>query len=87
VADIKAVYEIVVMGSLDPYWADYLAGAVVGAQPRGGKGCATLVTASVDQAGLRGLLSRLWDLNLTVWSVNRRGQKCATDDYGGRSDG
>jgi hypothetical protein len=33
-------------------------------------GCVTLLTGRVeDQATLRGILNRLWDLNLTVLSV------------------
>ena len=32
----------------------------------------TVLTASLDQAALRGVLPRIWDLNLTVLSVSHR---------------
>ena len=31
----------------------------------------TVLTASLDQAALRGVLNRIWDLNLTLLSVSR----------------
>ena len=42
-----------------------------------GPSCTTLTGAVADQAALRGLLCRLWDLNLTVVSVRRvEGEEC-----------
>jgi hypothetical protein len=31
----------------------------------------TVLTSTVDQAALRGIVSRIWDLNLTLISVTR----------------
>ncbi len=62
----RRVYQIKVQGRLDESWSgwfDRLAITVEG-------NTTTLTGAVADQAALRGILSRLWDLNLALISVN-----------------
>jgi hypothetical protein len=64
-------YQITVMGNVDPSWSDWFDGMEVSLRMGPGAGCVTTFTGPVDdQATLRGILNRLWDLNLTVLSVN-----------------
>ncbi len=66
------LYEITVEGNLDPGWSAWLEGMEISfTEDRGERGAATLTGRVADQATLRGLLNQLWDLNLTVLSVNR----------------
>jgi hypothetical protein len=58
-------YTIVVAGQVEQDWGPWLTVTVTA---EGGTTSLTLTGA--DQAALRGLLSRLWDLNLSVLSVN-----------------
>ena len=62
--DGQTVYQIKVQGKLDERWADWFNGMTLASE----SGITTL-TGVVDQAKLRGILSRIWDLNLTVISV------------------
>jgi hypothetical protein len=69
-------YEIQVRGELDAGWQQWFCGLAItltyGAEQAP---TTTLVGPVVDQAALRGLLCRLWDLNLTLISV-----RCLTAD-------
>jgi hypothetical protein len=70
--DPRIAYEIQVEGHLDPTWARELGGETLALSRNDEKlPMTTLVCAVSDQAGLRGLLCRLWDLNLTIVSVRR----------------
>lgn len=61
----RAVYQIKVEGMLDRKWADWFNGMAITCD-----GDVTTLTGSVvDQARLRGILSKIWDLNLTLVSV------------------
>jgi hypothetical protein len=61
-------YEISVMGRLDPHWSDWFNGLCVTEQDQ----AVTVLTGQIaDQAVLRGILNRLFDLNLTLLSVRR----------------
>ena len=61
------VYEIKLKGRLDQSWTDWFDGMDVFYE-----GDVTVLKGSiVDQAALRGLLSKVWDLNRTLISVNR----------------
>lgn len=65
-------YTIIVDGPLDASWAEWLGGWQVTPAP-GRSRPATIVQGSVpDQAALRGILNRLWDLNLSIVSVTRQ---------------
>jgi len=67
------VYEIQVGGELDPGWDAWFDGLAVTPTPAGEEPATTLTGPVADQAALRGLLCRLWDLNLTLISVRRVG--------------
>lgn len=64
------VYQIQVKGELDKDWSDWFAGLIIETVRGKERGAVTVLTgAIVDQPALRGLLCRLWDLNLTLISV------------------
>ena len=64
------VYEIRIRGELDRGWEAWLGGLAVSSVSGGEGGVTTTLTGHVlDQAALRGLLCRLWDLNLTLISL------------------
>lgn len=65
----QPVYRIEVTGQLDASWSDCFAGLTV--IPPGKAGPYTVITGQVDQATLRGIVNRLWDLNLTLISVSQ----------------
>jgi hypothetical protein len=65
----QPVYRIEVQGKIDRRWSDWFGGMEVAT---GGIEASpiTVLTGSVpDQPALRGLLTKIWDLNLTVISV------------------
>ena len=65
--DQAAGYQIKVQGRLDEGWSDWFAGLTVTFE----NGVTTLTGAVADQPALRGILTSIWDLNLTLISVNR----------------
>jgi hypothetical protein len=69
----QAIYEIKVQGELDQSWEVYFKGLAVTPGSSGGQASpiTTLVGPVIDQSALRGLLCKLWDLNLTLISVRR----------------
>jgi hypothetical protein len=60
------VYQIKVQGRLDESWSGWFNSMAITFEGD----TTTLTGAVVDQAALRGILSRLWDLNLALISVN-----------------
>jgi hypothetical protein len=66
------IYRIDVEGYLHDQWAAWLSETVIRmdnlADDSGGT---TIVAVVPDQAGLRGLLNKLWDLNLPLVAVTR----------------
>lgn len=65
-------YRITLKGGLDPSWSDWLNGFEISAGAAADGTCITTLTGAItDQAALRGVLTRIWDLNLEVTSVNR----------------
>lgn len=67
-----AIYEIQVQGELDEGWQQWFGGLRVGSTHTSGQPPVTTLTGPVaDQAALRGMLCKLWDLNLTLISVRR----------------
>jgi hypothetical protein len=65
--NISRIYEIRLQGRLDKDWSDWFEGMVISHDVD-----ITILTGKVlDQAALRGILSRIWDLNRTVISVNQ----------------
>lgn len=70
--DLPVVYEIKVQGRLDERWSGWFSGLTVASeQCADGATITTLTGAVADQAALRGILFRIWDLSLTVIAVNR----------------
>jgi hypothetical protein len=65
--DQAARYQIKVQGWLDENWSEWFSGMTVTFE----SGVTTLTGAVADQSALRGILTRLWDLNLTLLAVNR----------------
>ena len=65
--DRPVTYEIKVEGRLDEGWSDWFSGVTVTLEND-----VTILTGAVaDQAALRGILAKMWDLNLTLISVDR----------------
>jgi hypothetical protein len=61
-----------VRGRLDEAWSDWFNGmAIEFGSASDGSPITTLTGAVADQPKLRGILSKIWDLNLTVVSVIR----------------
>jgi hypothetical protein len=61
----RGIYEIKVKGELNEQWADWFNGLSIFSE-----GETTTLTGFIpDQAKLRGILAKIWDLNLAVISV------------------
>lgn len=73
-------YQIIVQGRVDASWGDWFnrMELLPYVQPDG-SWLTSLTGDVVDQPALRGVLTRLWDLNLTVVSVRvvGRGRRCS----------
>jgi hypothetical protein len=69
--DERAVYQIRMQGKLDERWSDWFGGLAVAVENEIGNPPVTTLVGSIDQAALRGILCKLWDLNLTLISVRR----------------
>ncbi len=66
-SDQPARYQIKVQGQLDGRWSDWFNGMTITSE----SGITTLTGTAMDQARLRGILSKIWDLNLTLISVTQ----------------
>jgi hypothetical protein len=68
----RAIYEIQVQGELDRGWENWFNGLAVTVTYADEQPATTTLSGPVaDQAALRGMLCKLWDLNLTLISVRR----------------
>lgn len=65
-AEQPVMYQIKVRGQLDEKWSEWFSDMMVTFD----SDITTLTGAVADQAALRGMLSKIWDLNLTLISVN-----------------
>lgn len=65
--DQAAVYQIQVWGKLDESWSDWLNGMTITFE----SGVTTLTGLVSDQSVLRGILDRIWDLNLLLIAATR----------------
>ena len=66
------IYQIRVHGELNENWSDWFEGMQIDyGGPAGGMPTTTLTGAVADQSALRGILTKIWNLNLIVISVNR----------------
>lgn len=71
-------YEIKVRGELDGAWAGTFEGMTLAVEGQEtAHPITTLAGPMADQSALRGMLNRLWDLNLTLISV-----RCCPGDRG-----
>ena len=78
------VYQIKIRGRLKGKWADWFNGWVVKIDhPVEGLIDTTIHLSVPDQAALRGVVNKIWDLNLTLISVNLSNEG---DSYGGASE-
>ena len=64
------VYEIRVRGTLDERWSDWFSDLVVTSEQVGHTPVTTVTGRVADQSALRGILTAIWDLNLSIISVN-----------------
>jgi hypothetical protein len=67
----SAFYHITVQGELDAAWQEWFSGMAIAIDQNKDGMVTTLKGSVADQAALRGILNKLWDLNLTVISVKR----------------
>ncbi len=65
----QTLYQIKVQGKLDERWSEWFSGLAVAVENGIGNPPVTTLVGSIDQAALRGILCKLWDLNLTLISV------------------
>jgi hypothetical protein len=67
-------YQIRIAGVLDESWSDWFGGMEIETETGNqGKNFTVLTGEVADQACLRGVLSRIWDLNLKVISIQPLG--------------
>jgi hypothetical protein len=65
-------YQIVVRGHLRDKWSDWFSGLDITSEGLPDGSAITQLTGPLkDQAALRGVLTRLWDLNLALISVQQ----------------
>jgi hypothetical protein len=69
---MSRTYQITVEGKIDASWSDWLEGLrLISRKEADDMIVTTLSGILTDQAALRGLLNRLWDLNLVVRAVQQ----------------
>jgi hypothetical protein len=64
--DKATIYEIKIKGRIEERWADWFSGMAIAYDHN----ITTLTGPVPDQAALRGMLIKIWDLNLVLLSVN-----------------
>jgi hypothetical protein len=62
-------YEIKVTGRLDDRWSDWFSGLKVTETYENHSESVTTLVGTLDQAALRGVADRIWDLNLVLVSI------------------
>lgn len=66
----EQTYQIKVQGEMDETWSGWFADLKIETARENEERIVTSLTGSVaDQSALRGILCKLWDLNLTLISV------------------
>jgi hypothetical protein len=73
--DRPATYQIKVPGYLGKSWSDWVGGMTITVENEGDGQPVTILSGTVDQAALQGLLRRLYGLGLPLISVH-----CVEDD-------
>ena len=78
-ADTVSTYQIRTRERLQKKWAAWVGGLIVQPElPDEGMFGTTLLVTVPDQAALRGVVNKLWDLNLTLISVIQQEQDRST---------
>lgn len=73
-------YQITVYGIVDQSWSEWFGGVTLTTDiGQDGMPITHLAGTLPDQGALRSILNRLWDLNLTLLSVN-----CTEINHGGK---
>jgi hypothetical protein len=68
----QAAYQIRILGKLEGTWSDWFDGMTILPDcTKSGFPLTTMTGVIADQPQLRGIVSKLWDLNLTVLSILR----------------
>jgi len=79
--DRPVTYQIKVEGRLNEGWSDWFSGMAVALEND-----VTILTGAVaDQAALRGILTNIWDLNLTLISVSQLEMEMRLEEKGEES--
>ena len=65
----RPIYVIRVIGKIDERWTDWFGGMEIATEDGEGSPITVLTGPITDQSALRGLLTKIWDLNLVVISV------------------
>jgi hypothetical protein len=66
VSEQARMYEIRIQGQLDKSWSDWMEGMQIRID-----GSMTILYGVIpDQAALRGILSKIWDVNLSLISIS-----------------
>lgn len=65
------IYQIKVQGRLNEYWSTWFDGLDITLEGEQVQPLTTLTGPVADQAALRGILNKMWDLNLSLVSVTR----------------
>jgi len=69
---VKSRYEVRIRGMLDERWSGWFDGVEVSIERSGDRLPLTILYCpAMDQARLRGMLNKLWDLNLNLVSVQQ----------------
>ena len=68
----RSPYEIQIQGKLDDRWTEWFNGVrITIVQTSDTRPITTLNCPAIDQAKLRGILKKIWDLNLYLLSVRQ----------------
>jgi hypothetical protein len=67
--DRPATYQIKVPGHLDDRWSEWAGGMTITVESEDDGSPITILTGTVDQAALQGLLRRLYSMGLPLISV------------------
>ena len=67
--DKPATYQIIVPGALDENWSEWAGGMTITVESESDGPSVTTLTVAIDQAGLQGILRRLYSLGLPLISV------------------
>lgn len=65
----RHTYQITVRGRLDDGWSDWFSGLEISEAAGPAEPPVTIVTGTIDQAALRGIVNKVWDLNLALVSI------------------